>query len=143
MEASDKLGLSRLELETIGRLGSGSPDICGGAVVMLVHECGSGISIVQAMVRDISGVFCIFCMFDEFGISDARRVSDPTAFKPPTSMSGVCVSDRGICVGAGAEDGLAGIDCDGGWLWLLEGSGFCSFAVLAPASSFDSITGNF
>jgi hypothetical protein len=67
------------------------------------------------MVRDISGIFCIFDVFDEFGISDARRVSDSTAFKPPTSMIGVGVSDRGS-VGAGAEDGLAGIDCDGGWL---------------------------
>lgn len=117
MDASDKLGLSLFE--AIGRLGSGNPDICGGAADILVHECGSGISIVHAIVRDISdmsGIFGICDILDAFDISDGRRVSDSTAFKPPTSIIGAAFPAEGICVGAGAGGGLDGIDCDDGWL---------------------------
>lgn len=162
MDASDTLGLSRFD--AIGRLGNGRPEICGGAVVMLVHDCGSGISIVQAIVRDISdisdisGIFCmlcIFCIFDIFdafsgsSISGAWRVSDSIVLSPSTSINGAAAggADGGeIRVGAGAEGGFEGIDCGGGcgWdSWLLEGNGCCSFALFPPASPVESITGNF
>lgn len=96
-------------------------------------------SIVHAIVRDISG------MFDILDISDARRVSDSTAFKPPTSIRGAAAPDGGMGAGAGAdaEDGFVGIDCDEGWILLLDGSGCCSFALLPSASPAVSITGSF
>ena len=93
---------------------------------MLAHDCGSGMSIVHAMVRDISDMFGMFGMFgmvgmvDVLSISGTSRVSDRTVSKLPVSISGGAAPDEGIWfgpnagVGAGAEDRLEGICCGGG-----------------------------
>lgn len=110
----------------IGRLGNGSPEIAGGAASVHDQDCGSGMSIVQAMLEDISKAA---------GIMGGLPSSFTLGVLPPNDVI-VGPVDGGI--GAAA---LAGTREEDGPL-LIEAFG-CDFAEFPVNFSSDSITGSF
>ena len=121
------LGLERLA--RIGRVGS--PDIRGGAVGMLDHVWGSGMSIAQAIFAARSG-----------SVSMADGCIESVSIEVSTTGSSIwaVVPVSGAAVDSGGES--EGI-CDEGGLWLLDAVVRCaSLEVAAGASPSASMTGN-
>lgn len=97
------LGLDRLP--SIGRVGNGSPEIEGGAAVVLDHVCGSGISIVHEKLFDKSAILVI---------SDGRRESISNEFIDAASIeeklipaggTEACAAESMFGTGIGPDEG--------------------------------------
>lgn len=128
IEASElMLGLERLA--SIGRVGTGSPDISGGATGILDHVCGSGMSIAQAIFADISGT-----------VAMADGCIESVSIELNTSMWSVIPAGGATADSGGGFEGI----CDEGGLWLLDAIVRCApLEALADASPSASMTGNF
>ena len=109
---------------TIGRLGSGNPDIWGGAAGTLDQECGSGISIDHDTLADVS---------EKLDVADGRLKSALIEGCPPLSIRGTPVpvgtpvgrEFDGICIWLVVSCGLLeAVDCALGWFAVTFDSAF-------------------